>query len=139
MGATDITLSDTGIWTGGAPEIHTAGEAIDLHMAVYLNPGDNRIYKAVGNDANKYKIYGFAGSRAMAAGQKIMVNTQRGGRITGLTGLTAGAPYFLSDTTAGALQRVADVGAADYSSFAGYAFSATVFEIWPTITPVVHA
>lgn len=139
MAGTDITLSSTGKPpTGLAPAIGIAGEAFAQNMPLYRNPTDNKLYKAVGTSLNASKVIGFSLAAAAGADQAVpYMNVD--GDITNVSGLTAGAPYFLSDTTAGALMRVADVGAGDWICFCGQAKSATIFSVHFYTNGVVHA
>lgn len=52
-----------------------------------------------------------------------------GGTITGLTGLTAGAAYYLSDATAGAMTSTAPTTVGHYVVRLGVAVSTTEFDI----------
>ena len=103
----------------------TAGEALSEGNVVYLSTGAGgttagRWYKADADAAATSSAANAIGMvpTAMASGATGSIRLQ--GRITGLSGLTPGAPYYVS-TTAGALTAVAPT----FARFVGPADSAT--------------
>lgn len=82
----------------------TSGEAFSVRDLVYIDPTDNRVYKA---DADLYAKgdaeleFFFAASLATAAAQAVTLYVE-GGYITGFSGLTANTFYYPSGT-AGAI------------------------------------
>jgi hypothetical protein len=76
--------------------VGTSGEALAIGDAVYLKAADGRLYKS-DTDADE-STFSFVGvNQTTAGGAGITVNfTKPGGIATGLTGLTAGAVYFLT-------------------------------------------
>ena len=99
-----------------------AGEALTANDAVYLNTGDGKAYKADADDVNKLNFIGFA-NETVSLGAN--VNIVHSGQMSGFSGLTIGADYYLS-TTAGAIS--ATVG----SIRVGTALTATVIKIEKT-------
>jgi hypothetical protein len=74
-----------------------AGETINgatLPVAVYQNTTDNEFYACDGNDGNKSEFTGFAVTNG-TDGNALTVQTN--GIVSGFTGLTEGAYYFVQD------------------------------------------
>ncbi len=94
----------------------TSGEAFSVGNALYVKASDGRLYKTAGtSDESTYSFVGIALEAASASGQ-VKKYARPGGIVTGLTSLTAGSYYFVSDT-AGAIAttpgtRYAKVGQA---------------------------
>ena len=57
------------------------------------------------------------------------VDIQTEGEVKGLSGLTAGTIYVLSDSVAGGIMPIADANTGDYISIVGVAKSATVLAL----------
>ena len=89
-----------------------AGEAITVGMMVYYNDIDGRWWKAKGNgnaaEAGASNV-GMAYSTALAAGQQLSVILPGAIVNMGAGGITAGANYYLSGSTAGGFGLEADV------------------------------
>lgn len=115
---------------GGSVSTITAAENIAARDLVYLNASGQAL-KADANSAVKEAI-GFAQS-AILSGASGAVNFGSG-IITGFTGLTAGARYFLS-TTPGEITTTKPTGSADVVQQVGFAISSTqlYFEPQPAI------
>lgn len=84
----------------------TAGEAINASstpQAVYLKASDGKIYKAIASaDESVFKFVGFvAGGQNVAADASVDVT--QSGIVSGFSGLTTNAPYFIDNSTAGAI------------------------------------
>ncbi len=96
--------------------VGTSGAAIVAGNPIYLKASDSKLYKtAASADESTFSFVGFAIDAAGAADVSIRY-ARPGGTITGLTSLTVGSYYFLSDT-AGAIAvtpgtRYAKVGQA---------------------------
>lgn len=78
---------------------------------------------AAGNQA-----MGWATS-SVTTGQPVVMQLE--GKITGLTGLTAGARYYLSDSTPGGLTATPVTGSGKLSQYVGSALSTTVLNFEP--------
>lgn len=117
----------------GASETYTAGENIAARDLVYLSAAGT-VMKADANAEGKRSV-GFAPSAiSNAASGTIIFHS---GKVTGYTGLTAGARYFLSNTTTGGISLYAGLtyGTGDIQQFVGMAESTTIlrFEAGPCI------
>lgn len=110
--------------SGSSGETYTAGEAIGAGDLVYVS-ASGTVMKADANTSTK-AAQGFAPS-AISNGQPgtIIFHT---GKITGLTGLTANAFYYLSNSTTGAFALYASLtyGTNDIQQKVGIAESTTV-------------
>lgn len=105
----------------------TAGENLAAGDLVYLN-SSGEAFKADANSEAKEAI-GFVLSSIAAAATGTMYFGS--GIITGLTGLTSGARYFLSATTAGSISTSKPTGANDIIQQVGFARSSTEFYFEP--------
>jgi len=114
-------------------ETYTAGENIGAGDLVYVS-ASGTVMKADANTLAKAAV-GFAPS-AITSGASGTV-TFSDGKITGLSGLTLGALYFLSNTTTGAFATYGSLTFAtnDIQQCVGIAESTTVlrFQAGPTI------
>jgi hypothetical protein len=102
----------------------TAGETINgatLPVPVYFSVADSKVYACDGNVLAKLEFIGFAISNAINNGS---ITVQFSGIVSGFTGLTIGAYYFLSDTV-GTIQATAGT----YRMYLGKALSATTLLI----------
>lgn len=124
--------------TGSATETYTAGEAISARDLVYVN-GSGQIMKADANDVTK-QATGFCQS-AISNGASGQVTFLRGAKITGFTGLTANATYFLSNSTTGgiALFSALTYGTADIIQVIGIAEGTTAIRFAPGVPTTVTA
>ena len=103
-----------------------AGETINQGSAVYLDHSTGQLYKAIasGTEAQAHVI-GFA-NQTKLAGELIQIVTAG---LIGLSSLSIGSHYYLSDSTAGAIVFNPPTGAGKYVTFVGQAASATQFVI----------
>jgi hypothetical protein len=67
------------------------------------------------------------------------VDVQTDGIVSGLSGLTAGVFYVLSDSVAGGIMPIADLTTGDYVTLIGYALSATELQLLIEITGLAAA
>lgn len=129
-----LTAASSG--TGGG-ETYTAGEAIGAGDLVYISATDT-VMKADANTSTKAAV-GFAPSAISngASGTIVM----HSGKITGLTGLTANAFYYLSNTTTGAFALHASLtyGNNDIQQKVGIAESTTVLRFFAGETILISA
>lgn len=104
-------------------EALAAGDLVNI----WNDAGTEKVRKADATAEGK-EIHGFVLS-AFGLGATALVYGE--GKITGLTGLTPGAYYYLSETTPGALVAAEPSGAGNVSQLAGWAASATVLNFEP--------
>lgn len=104
---------------------YVAGENLAARDMVYISSADN-VSKAQGDTAVKAQAIGFAVATATATNP---VQVQEDGVLPGFTGLTAGARYYLSAATAGAITATIPTGTGQTIVQAGYAKSATALAI----------
>lgn len=118
-------------------ETYTAGEAIGAGDLVYVS-ASGTVMKADANTVTKAAI-GFAPS-AISNGLSGTV-IFHDGKITGLTGLTANAFYYLSNTTTGAFALHASLtyGNNDIQQKVGIAESTTVLRFFAGETILISA
>lgn len=123
-GKLDSTFMPTGF--GSDTLSLTAGEALSAGDLIYIN-GSGQMLKADADSASKAAV-GFVLSSVSngATGTAYL----GGGLITGLTSLTSGAAYFLSQT-AGGITTTAPSGTNVIVQSVGYAASATVLVFLP--------
>lgn len=122
----DITMPTTAVPGAGAYAINgVANGTLAQGQVVYKNTSKKF---ALGNAAAAASsdIAGVALCSATANGQ---IRIQTKGRITGLTGLTVGTFYYLSDTVPGAICLAADLVSASQVVLVGFAVSATELEL----------
>lgn len=118
-GKLDSTFMPTGF--GADTRTVTAGETLAAGDLIYISAA-GEAFKADANDASKEAVgFVLAGITAAATGTAYFGS----GIITGLTGLTAGARYFLSATTPGAIATAIPSGAGDIVQQVGKALSTT--------------
>lgn len=125
-GKIDSTMMPAGL--GADSKTMTAGEAISAKDLVYIN-GSGAAMKADANAVAKRAI-GFAQSAISNAATGTITFE---GTITGLSGLTPGADYFLSNTTTGAIALYSSLtyGSGDIIQRVGFALSATELSFEP--------
>lgn len=113
--------------TGGG-ETYTAGENIGAGDLVYVSATDT-VMKADANTSTKAAV-GFAPSAITSGNPGTII--MHAGKITGLTGLTANAFYYLSNTTTGAFALHASLTFAtnDIQQKVGIAESTTVLRFF---------
>lgn len=124
--------------TGSATETYTAGEAIGARDLIYVN-SSGQIMKADANDITK-QATGFCQS-AISNGASGQVTFSAGAKITGFTGLTANATYFLSNGVTGgiALFSALTFGTNDIMQVAGIAEGTTAIRFLPSTPTIVTA
>jgi hypothetical protein len=130
-GKLDSTMMPAGF--GSDSSTFTAGEAISAGHIIYFN-GSGEMMKADANDVAKSGVaFVLAGVSAAATGTGYFEGT-----ITGLSGLTPGAKYFLSNATPGAiaLYSALTFASGDIIQMIGTATSATTLSFEPQ-TPIV--
>lgn len=110
--------------TQNVDDSFTAEVNIAARDVVYISSADNVSPGDADADASSAAI-GFATAAALAAAS---VNIRKMGRLSGFTGLTAGARYFVS-TTAGAITATVPTGAGHNIVQVGYAKNTTTLEI----------
>jgi len=108
----------------------TAGEALSANDALYISTADGKAYKTDADDLTKMDFVGFAQEAASSNGS---VSIEHQGTKGGFSGLTIGAPLYVSGTAGG----VTSTPPTNVTSI-GVAISATVIRInWFTIRRVV--
>lgn len=120
-GKLDITFMPSGF--GSDTKTMTAGEAISAGNVVYVN-GSGSVLKADANAIAKAAVGFVLAGIANAASGTVYLGS---GIITGLSGLTPGGRYFLSNTATGGFDLYANLtfAAGDIIQQVGYALSAT--------------
>lgn len=115
-------LSNDMMPVGIAPETKTGNsfEALNANDLVYFK-SDGTVAKASGVAGGNY-AQGWV-ETSVTLGNPAVVYFE--GTITGLTGLTIGATYFLDDATAGGITATAPVGTNKLRQVVGTAISAT--------------
>lgn len=93
---------------------------------VYRN-NNKKLALAIANPIGQSNLLGMVASSGTV---NTPVAVQTKGRVTGLTGLTPGVTYYLSDTVAGAICLFGDLLTGARVVIAGFAVSATEFEIF---------
>jgi hypothetical protein len=122
----DVTFPTTAVPGEGAYHVNAVANGA-LAQGQFVYKGTNKkMALAVANPALSAAIAGMVAETATA---NAPIKVQNRGRVTGLVGLTPGVTYYLSDTVPGALCLFADLQASAKVIIAGYAVSATEFEI----------
>lgn len=116
-------------------ETYTAGEALTAGNLCYIT-SSGTIMKADANDANKL-AQGFVVDSISNGATGIFYRGH--GKVTGLTGLTAGSRYFLSNSTTGAIALYASLtySTSDIQQYVGRAESTTVLAFEPGDTILI--
>lgn len=104
---------------------YTAEEALAIRDVVYISSADN-VSKALGDSSSKSRAMGLAVAAASATAS---VQVRYAGIMTGFTGLTAAARYYLSPSTAGLITSTTPVGSGNTIVQVGYAKSTTALLI----------
>lgn len=104
----------------------TAGEALAVRDAVYIDPADGKAYKCDADDLSKI---GFVGFVLIAAAANAATSILPEGILGGFTGLTVGSYYYLS-TASGAITATQP---ANYKIVAK-AVTSTVVKIYTDLT-----
>lgn len=137
MAGTDLTLASTLKPSSGYRKYDgLSNEAIIAGQVVYRDPATSKFIKAIATSLNASNVAGIALVSTPGADQPLQVMYD--GIITNLSGLTAGALYVLSETTAGALMRTADLAATDWGCVVLWALSATTAKVIISPSGVVH-
>lgn len=97
--ATDpVRYSQLQSYVPQGPVSGTSGEAITAGQGLYVKASDGKLYKTAGTaDESTFKFVGIA-LTTVGAADLTVTYAPPGHTVTGLTGLTAGAYYFITDT-----------------------------------------
>lgn len=138
MGAGNKTLDNTILKGNGAKRRigGIAGATIDAGQAVYLDTATYRYELAQADTQAKSQFAGFA-EHPSADGQPLSVIWE--GDVTGLTGLTAGETYVLSDDSAGDVMPIGDLATNHWVTHTLIALTTTTARIKINIGDVQHA
>lgn len=117
----DLGVADS---TNQVTNTYTADEALAARDALYISAADN-VSKASASAAGTSQVVGFAKASAADTAPVEVVSE---GVLTGFSGLTPGARYYLS-ATAGLITATIPVGSGNTIVQAGYAKSATALHI----------
>lgn len=134
----DDTNNNLYIWDGAAwdnlntvtsanniDNSYTAEVNVAARDVVYISSSDN-VSPAQADVDTTSRVIGFATTAALAAAS---VPVRSEGTLSGFAGLTAGARYYLSDSTPGAITATPPSGAGNSVFLTGLAKSATVLHI----------
>jgi len=105
-------------------DTYIADEDLDAREVVYISAADN-VALADATDLTKSQAVGFVISSVL---DTATVSIRKFGRMSGFSGLTPGARYYLS-ATAGAITATIPTGSGNIITQVGYAKSATVLDI----------
>jgi hypothetical protein len=107
-------------------DTYTAGVGgVAARDVVYISAADT-VLPAVASAANTSQAVGFATAAALAAAT---ATVRKFGRLSGFSGLTPAARYYLDATTPGAITSTTPAGTGNTIIQVGYAKSATVLDI----------
>lgn len=126
-GKLDITFMPTGV--GGDTQTLTAGETLSAGNLVYVNASGS-VLKADASAASKEAVGFVLSAITNAASGTVYFGS---GIITGLSGLTAGSAYFLSDSTPGSVTTTPPTGTNKIVQRVGRAISTTVLYFEPQV------
>jgi len=118
----DLGTSDTANQVGNS---YTAEEAVGAAKALYISSADS-VSLAKGDAAATAGVVGFSKASALITAPVTVVSE---GVLGGFSLLTAGARYFLSPATAGAITATLPVGAGNTIVQVGYAKAADKLHI----------
>lgn len=134
----DDTNNNMYVWDGAAwdnmntvatanniENTYTAEVAIAANDVVYISSADN-VSPAQADAEATARAIGFASAGASAAAS---VEVRSDGLLTGFSGLTAGARYFVSTAVAGAISTTVPAGSGHVLVQCGFAKSATALQI----------
>lgn len=121
-GKVPVTKTGGVIDAGFVANVFTLGESCSLNDALYFDLADGKVYKA--QSANDKKTRNFIGFAKKAGVLNDQIPVQGSGIVSGFSGLTANAPYYLS-TTAGAITATTQF----YNRKVGIALSSTTLLI----------
>jgi hypothetical protein len=124
----DISITAANVVPGSdaVRESGTAGATITAGQLVYLDTSDMKFKLADANGAAALRVPNGIALNGASNGQPLSV--QKGGDITIGGTMTAGIPYFLSDTPGG-LCPLPDIGTGEYSCIVGIAKSTSVLAV----------
>jgi hypothetical protein len=124
----DISITAANVVAGSdaVRESGTAGATVTAGQLVYLDTSDMKYKLADSNGAAALRVPNGIALNGASNGQPLSV--QKGGDITIGGTLTAGIPYFLSDTPGG-LCPLPDIGAGEFSCIIGIAKSTSVLAV----------
>jgi len=124
----DISITAANVVAGSdaVRESGTAGATVTAGQLVYLDTSDMKYKLADSNGAAALRVPNGVALNGASNGQPLSV--QKGGDITIGGTMTAGIPYFLSDTPGG-LCPLPDIGTGEYSCIVGIAKSTSVLSI----------
>ncbi len=126
MADLSITAANVVAGSDAVRESGTAGATITAGQAVYLDTTDMKYKLADSNGAAALRVPNGIALNGASNGQPLSV--QKGGDITIGGTMTAGIPYFLSDTPGG-LCPLPDIGTGEYSCIVGIAKSTSVLAV----------
>lgn len=120
-GKLDISFMPTGV--GGDTQTLTAGEALSAGNLVYIS-ASGTVLKADANSEAKEAVGFVLSSVSNGASGTVYMGS---GVITGLSSLTAGSRYFLSNSVTGGVATYASLtyGSGDIIQYVGRAISTT--------------
>jgi hypothetical protein len=104
---------------------YTAEEALSARDVVYISSADS-VSKAKADAAGTSQAIGFATAAVLITDP---ANIRSEGIVTGFSGLTAGARYYLSAATAGAITATIPAGSGNTIQSVGFAKSATAMHV----------
>lgn len=105
---------------------YLAEAAVSIRDAVYISSADN-VKKAQGDADATRDVIGFATASQPTPGSAVVVRS--GGILSGFSGLTAGARYYLSAASAGAIVSTPPTSSGSSVVSVGFAKSATALAI----------
>lgn len=115
---------------------YLAGVAIVAGAVVYADSADNNRLKL--GATTSLTTSAVVGVALNGAGVNQPVKVCSKGTLTGTATLVVGEPYFVS-ATAGSVQPSADIGAGQFSAFAGFARGTTTFYVNVVAAKIAHA
>ena len=133
-GQIDLTMMPTGIGPDTASILASEALAAAALVNVWSNGGTQNARNADGSASGKLAV-GFV-LAAVASGAMALV--YGAGIITGLSGLTPGAPCYLSDTTPGQITQTAPTTSGHVLQQVGVALSPTTMQFQP-LADIVRA
>lgn len=118
-GKLDSTMFPASLGTDS--QVMTAGEALSAGNLVYIDNATGKAFKADGTSITKAAV-GFVLASALT---NASVTVYFEGQLTGLSSLSLGAPYFLSDSATGAVTATPPTASASIVQYIGRATSTT--------------
>lgn len=127
MSDLSITAASVIAGSGAATENGTLGAAVTAGQVLYKGASDGRWHLADNNSATA-AVRQASGIALNGGGIGQPVRVLLSGPVTIGATLTAGVPYYLSDTPGG-ICAIADVGSGEYTCLVGLATSTTVLDV----------